>query len=138
MTDAESLRVDDDGLVCGEVGRWAETKYRLIALYDQLFANGMKYKWDHRVYIDLYAGSGYSRIRGTEIRLMGSPILALNVSSPFDKYIFCEENPILRSALEIRSRRIAPSADITFIPGSCDSEIDKIVDAIPKGSKSNT
>jgi hypothetical protein len=25
---------DDDGLMTSEVGRWAETKYRLLALYD--------------------------------------------------------------------------------------------------------
>jgi hypothetical protein len=85
---AEHLRVEDDGLMCPDVGRWAESKYRLISLYDELFATGMKKKWDQRVYVDLYAGAGYSRIQHTEIRLKGSPILALSVSSPFDKYIF--------------------------------------------------
>jgi hypothetical protein len=40
----EKLRADDDELVCPEVGRWAETKYRLISLYDELFSTGMKNK----------------------------------------------------------------------------------------------
>ena len=50
----DKLRVEDDGLICPEIGAWSEDKYRLIALYDGLFATGMKGKWDMRVYIDLY------------------------------------------------------------------------------------
>jgi hypothetical protein len=55
---SQNLFVDNDGLPCPDVGSWAETKYRLLALYDELFWTGMKYKWDQRVYIDLYAGAG--------------------------------------------------------------------------------
>ena len=40
----------NDGLPCPEVRRWAETKYRLLGLYDELFATGMKRKWDQRIY----------------------------------------------------------------------------------------
>jgi hypothetical protein len=42
--------VSDDGLVIQEIGHWAEDKYRLIALYDELFSKGMKDKWGKRVY----------------------------------------------------------------------------------------
>ena len=45
----EKMRVEDDGLVCPEVRSWAETKYRLVSLYDELFAKGMKNKWSLRV-----------------------------------------------------------------------------------------
>ena len=88
---SQNLFVENDGLPCPDVGSWAETKYRLLALYDELFSTGMKYKWDQRVYIDLYAGAGYARVKGTKKILKGSPILALTVTHPFDKYIFCEE-----------------------------------------------
>ena len=97
----------------------------------------MKHKWDKRVYIDLYSGAGYSRIQGTERILMGSPLLALNVSSPFDKYVFCEEGEELRNALEIRAKRIAPQANVVIVPGSCDIQIDAICSEIPKPSPSN-
>ena len=95
---SENLRVDDDGLMTPEVGGWAETKYRLLALYDELFSTGMKNKWDQRVYVDLYAGGGYSRIQGTSRFLKGSPIIALTVNHPFDKYIFCEGREDLLAA----------------------------------------
>ena len=134
---SHTLHVEDDGLTCPEVRPWAETKYRLLALYDELFSTGMKNKWDKRIYIDLYASAGYSRIHGTKTILKGSPIIALTVPNPFDKYIFCEESPELLAALKARVERIAPGADVTFILGSCDAEIDRICAEIPKGSSSN-
>ncbi len=134
----DSLRADDDGLVCNEVHRWAETKYRLISLYAQLFASGMKNKWGKRVYIDLYAGAGYSRIQGTSLVLKGSPILALTVSDPFDKYIFCEEKPLLRSALQERVRRAASPAEVEIVAGNCNCEVDRICSLIPSYSKEQT
>lgn len=135
--DPGQLRVEDDGLICSEVGRWAEEKYRLLRLYDELFSTGMKNKWEQRVYIDLYAASGYARVRGTGTILKGSPILALTVPNQFDSYIFCEEQPSLLDALKARTERIAPSAKVTFVAGSCNDCVDQILAAIPKPSRSN-
>jgi len=134
---SQNLHVDGDGLACPEVGGWSETKYRLLALYDELFSTGMKNKWDQRVYIDLYAGAGYSRVSGTGAFLKGSPVIALTVANPFDKYIFCEENEQLLDALKLRVQRIAPQASVEYIPGSCDARINEILNAIPKGSAGN-
>ncbi|MFB3825185.1 MAG: three-Cys-motif partner protein TcmP [Bryobacteraceae bacterium] len=133
----EDLKVEDDGLVCADVHHWAEEKYRLLALYDKLFSSGMKKKWDQRVYIDLYAGAGFSHIEGTRTFLKGSPIIALTVAWPFDKYIFCEEDEQLLMALKVRSTRIAPEANVTYISGNCDAKVDEICGAIPKGSSRN-
>ena len=126
-----------DGLTSHDVGGWAETKYRLLALYDELFATGMKNKWDQRVYIDLYAGAGYSRVHGTSKFLKGSPIIALTVTNPFDKYIFCEKSEDLSSALKARVHRIAPHSNVAYVPGKCDTEIERICEEIPKWSPSN-
>jgi three-Cys-motif partner protein len=127
----------NDGLPCPEVRRWAETKYRLIGLYDELFATGMKHKWDQRVYLDLYSGAGYSRIAGTNTYLKGSPLIALTVDAPFEKYIFCEEKQELLDALKVRVQRIAPDANVAYVPGDCDAEIEKICAEIPKASSAN-
>ena len=129
--------MQDDGLPCPEVGSWAKTKYRLLGLYDELFSKGMKHKWDQRVYIDLYSGAGYGRIRGTQKVLKGSPILALTVSNPFDKYIFCEESDELLAALKVRVKRHGPLANVAYVAGSCDSHIEQICNEIPKGSPTN-
>lgn len=136
-TSTADLHAKNDGLIAPEVGRWAEEKYRLISLYDELFASGMKYKWDQRVYIDLYSAAGISRIKGTDTFLKGSPLLALNVSAPFDKYIFCEERPDLYEALKKRTEALASSANVALIPGCCDTEIEKLCAEIPKASATN-
>jgi three-Cys-motif partner protein len=67
----------DDGLIYNDVGSWTEAKHRLVAYYAAQFSAGMKDRWDERIYIELYAGAGYSRIRGTDRLIAGSPIQAL-------------------------------------------------------------
>ena len=77
MTDNGSLLAYDDGLVSLEVGPWAEAKHRLVSLYSTYFSSGMKAKWSRRIYVELYAGAGFSRIRGTSKFLFGSPYCSL-------------------------------------------------------------
>ena len=129
------MDVEDDGLFRGkEVGRWAEEKHALVSFYAKLFSTGMKDKWDERVYIELYAGSGHSRIKDTKRIIAGSPLQALSLEHPFDKYIFCEVNPKALDALRIRVEKIAPSAKVAFILGDCNQRVSEIVAEIPAHS----
>jgi len=75
---SQNLRVDDDGLMTPAVGGWAETKYRLLVLYDELFLTGMKKKWDQRVYIDLYARK-YGLPRIADLRVTPAAVRFLSV-----------------------------------------------------------
>lgn len=130
-----ALEVVDDGLFSPEVGPWSEDKWRLVSLYQELFATGMKDKWDQRVYIDLYAGAGHSRIRGTRRTLKGAALASLCVRNAFDKYIFCEEDPERIEALRTRASRIAPSLDISYVIGDCDDKIAEICSLVPRFSQ---
>src|SRR5690242_13911624 len=121
----------EDNLICPDVGGGAEDKHRLVSLYSTLFSSGMKAKWDQRVYAELYAGAGYARIRGTTKVIVGSPLRALVLNDPFDKYIFCEEVPRKLEALKSRAERHAPGAQIAYVEGDCNDRIAKIIDAIP-------
>lgn len=129
------IAAEHDGLPCSEVGAWAEDKYTLVGLYDRLFSTGMKNKWPTRVYIDLYAGPGFVRVRGTNRMMVGSPLLALGVPDPFDKYVFCESDPTLLSALEKRVNRLFPEAHARFVLGDCNEKIDEVCANIPSPSK---
>lgn len=128
----------DDGLFIPEVGIWAEDKYRLIGMYAALFSTGMKRKWEQRVYVDLYAGAGYARVRETQRIVLGSPLIALTVNDAFDRNIFCEADGESIGALRIRSSKLAPAADVSYIQGDCNSELESIIAATPKGSHSKT
>jgi three-Cys-motif partner protein len=136
---AATIHVDaaDDGLYYqDQVGPWVEDKHRLVSLYETLFSTGMKKKWDVRVCIDLYAGPGMVRVRETGRFLWGSPLLALRLKDPFDKYIFCESNPTALSALKTRVGKLFPGANVSYVDGSCDDSVDEICKRIPIASPS--
>ena len=82
----------DEELPTAEVGAWSERKYKLIELYSSMFTTSMKNKWDCRVYIDLFCGSGLATIKGGQRIRPTSPIIALDTNKKFDKYIFCDIN----------------------------------------------
>ena len=109
-------------------------KHALVSFYAKLFSTGMKDKWDERVYIELYAGSGRSKIKDTSRIIAGSPLQALMLEHPFDKYIFCEMNPKALDALRSRVEKVAPSAKVAFIEGDCNQRISQIMAEIPPHS----
>jgi three-Cys-motif partner protein len=126
------LRTDQpDGLKTTPIGRWALDKYALVSLYAELFSTGMKAKWPTRVYVDLCAGSGFSEIDGGASIYWGSPLLALGVPHPFDRYIFCERDSGSFQALQTRVARIFPVAATRFVEGNCDERLDEIAMHIP-------
>lgn len=131
----ETLWGKDDGLIIPEVGPWAEDKFDLIRLYCQLFSTSMKNKWaGRRVYIDLYSGSGLCRVKGSTQVLLGSPLIALSVDAPFDRYIFCENNPERYSALEKRIKTDYPKHSVHLILGDCEKSASDICAKVPSDS----
>ena len=62
----------------------------------------MKKEWDLRVYIDLFAGAGRARIRGSRRLVETAALRVLSISDPFDRYIFCELDSEKLTALESR------------------------------------
>jgi three-Cys-motif partner protein len=127
----------DDGLITPEIGPWGERKYQLVSQYARMFASSMKRKWDCRVYIDLFAGAGRSKIRGTERIILASPLLALEIPDRFNVYIFCEEDEAKRTALETRMLREGPGVAFFCIQGDCNSKVNEIASKIPQAGKNH-
>lgn len=128
------IPVEDDGLYIPEVGAWADEKYKLLGGYSEIFTSGMKNLWDNLIYIDLFAGAGYVRIKGTSKIRMSSALIALSVNHKFNKYILCEEDPKCLSALKGRVERHFPGSNVEYIPGDSNENVEKIIEAIPKHS----
>jgi three-Cys-motif partner protein len=124
--------LEDDGLITPQIGAWGEEKYRLVSTYAGIFATSMKRKWECRVYIDLFAGSGRSSIRGTKRIVPASPLLALNLPDRFDKYVFCDINEVKIEALKQRVSRDYPEANVEYVSGDANDSMTKILDKIPK------
>src|SRR5882762_9477358 len=133
---AISSNAHDDGLYYEDsVGAWVEDKYRLVSLYETLFSTGMKRKWDKRVYIDLFSGPGLVRLRGTTRFMWSSPLLALRVRDPFDKYVFCERDDAALEALRRRVEKHFPQANVCYVSGDCNEKAAEICSKIPMPSR---
>ena len=130
-----TTQITDDGLITPEIGPWGEQKYRLLQGYARVFATSMKNKWDARIYVDLFAGSGRSCIRGTNKILLASPLLALEIPHRFNRYIFCEQDPEKLTALQKRVRKDYANADVHFILGDANKETNKIAAEIREYGK---
>lgn len=128
----------DDGLETPVVGPQSEEKYRHIAYYVELFAKSMHKKWGSRIYIDLFAGSGRSKIKGTSKIVAGSPMLAIQVEHQFDKYIFCDIDEGNISALQKRAEAQSPSLNADYYCGDVNLRVADIVSAIPTATKDHT
>jgi three-Cys-motif partner protein len=138
MASIEPLKpLDDDGLPTQEIGSWGEEKYRHVQLYASLFVKSMRTKWDALVYLDLFAGSGRSRIRGTGRIVSASPLLVLGTPEAFDKYIFCESEKNFAETLDTRCRRDFPNRTVNVITGNANASVDNIIAEMPRPGRNH-
>lgn len=85
-----------------EIGEWSEAKLDIIRKYGHAYSTIMsnpKQSYIHHAYIDAFAGSGTHISRSTGEFISGSPVNALNVSPPFEEYVFIDKNPDTVKAL---------------------------------------
>lgn len=132
------ISVKDDELIIPEVGIWSLEKYQLLGGYCDIFTKGMRAKWKNLVYLDLFAGAGYARIRENKNVVKSSSLISLSIPTKFDKYIFCEEENKLFLALAQRIKREFGNMDTVVFEGDCNLSINEIKKLIPVYSKDNT
>ena len=132
------VSAEDDGLMTNPIGPWAEDKYRYVGMYAEMFATGMKNKWPRRLYLDLFSGPGYSRVRDTGRVVLGSPMIALSLPDPFDEYVFSDENPEALDALRTRVARLDQQLPVTYIPGDANVAVERIAKLFSATPSKNT
>jgi three-Cys-motif partner protein len=120
-----------------EIGSWGEEKYRLVRNSAEMFATSMKDKWQCRVYIDLFSGAGRAKIKDTGKIVDESPLIALGIEDPFDRYIFCERDANNIEALFKRVKARYSSLDTHFVHGEANDSVDEILSVIPQHSSTH-
>ncbi|MFH1324509.1 MAG: three-Cys-motif partner protein TcmP [Nanoarchaeota archaeon] len=81
-------------------------------------------------YIDLFAGSGINKIKGSNDFLIGSPLVAvLNYSIDYDLMFFCEDDPDYSSALSARLAYFRKSS-LKPIPKDCNLCLNQIMKVV--------
>lgn len=130
--------VTSDNLYTPEVREWSLKKYKLVGSYCEIFTSGMKNKWDQLVYIDLFAGAGYAKVRENGKVYKNSALLAMSIPVPFTKYILCEQDEERFEALSRRVERDFSHLNCELIKGDSNANVSRILKAIPSFSKGNT
>jgi hypothetical protein len=109
-----------DGLSLHCSGVWAENKIGRFKYYAEMFSTGMKNKWPHRYYLDLFSGPGRCIIRENKTEINGSCIEAANLKDKFTKYYFIDKNP---ECINILKNRIGERDDVKLIDKDCNLAI---------------
>jgi three-Cys-motif partner protein len=115
------------------VGYWSKDKLRYLAEYMDVFTTSMRDKW-LTVYVDLFAGPGKSKIRGSSEIIKGSPLAALDVRYAFNRYIFVEAAPEALSALEKRVAQYKGTMEIYTKEIDCNISLGDVTSLIPHDS----
>lgn len=138
MAKKQPVRFDpDDGLVIGEVGRWAVEKHERLERYIQA-SRGARAKFLPPVgrggatYIELYSGAGRSLITGTSQIIDGSALVAFNAGCksghPFSAIHLSDLEAQNSSAV---SQRIAGAGGkVTSYFGEASATVDKVMRSI--------
>jgi three-Cys-motif partner protein len=126
--------VDNDNLVLPEIGIWGLQKYKLLGDYCNIFTSGMKNNWEQLIYIDLFAGAGYAKIKDENRVLLTSALIAASIPHKFTKYIVSEFDKNKMDALKRRVERQAQDLNIAFVEGDSNRNVDTIISHIPKDS----
>lgn len=127
---------DATGTALPEVGDWSEDKYDLVKRYADMFTTSMKPpKWQALVYLDLFAGAGRARIKGTSQVVDAIPLRVLSLPYPFDVYVFCDTDEELLGSLENLCHTKFPHLATRFVYGDSNKRVDEILGHVPKARK---
>jgi three-Cys-motif partner protein len=121
----------EDGLVTPEVGQWSRRKYHFLGRYLRAFNTAMREKWPRRFYIDLFAGAGFARIKGTSEVVASSAVLAANVEHRFTEMRLCDRSVANGEALRERLGSARSATPFRVIAGDANDKIGELLAGIP-------
>lgn len=95
MTDSLPFQFD-------EIGYWSELKLEIVEKYGAAYTAAFKGSPGlKKYYIDGFSGAGAHRSKRTGERIEGSPVRALRITPPFDRFYFIDMNPLKTSYLQM-------------------------------------
>jgi three-Cys-motif partner protein len=105
LDSAEMYLSKDDHLPVRGVWRHSARKSWMVSRIVDVVSKAMSGKSAQLGYVELYSGPGRLLDQSTGIELPGSPVEALRVRVPFDRYVFCDFDPDCVHALRERADR---------------------------------
>jgi three-Cys-motif partner protein len=85
-----------------------------------------------RYYVDLFAGSGQDRLRGTDRVIDGSPIVAIKAGPPAFTHLFwVDADPLNARSVQAHVRDY-PTRGITVLSGDANEKVDDVLRVLPR------
>lgn len=107
-----------DGLPARLVKPHSAQKARMVRRDLGTVSKAMSRQWFEVHYLELYAGPGLLLDDVTGEEVPGSPLEALSIKQPFDRYVFSDYAPVCANALQKRiSDRFGVRPDVTVLRG---------------------
>ena len=113
-----------DGLPIRDSGSWIDDKHRVLVYLAQIFSTGMKHRWQHRVYIELFSGPGRCFVRDSGKEELGSPLRVID--HDFTRFIFVDINTRAARALESRLAGCPNANKVEIWNGDCAEAVKQI------------
>jgi three-Cys-motif partner protein len=95
----------------------------------------MRQKWPQLAYIGLYSGAGRASIEGADRIVETSALSVLRLPNAFTHHVFVDNNPDCISALDQRSRAVAPTATVSLISKDVNESVPAVRAALPSWSR---
>ena len=127
--------LEDDGLYTPPVKEHSLRKIELHNQYVSLFSRAMKNRWPQRAYLGLYSGAGRAHVAETGDIVTTTALAAVQVSDPFTKYIFVDNDVRCIDALEARIQALDRDYDVSCIEEDVSKAIPEIIKVMPSFSK---
>jgi len=93
-------------------------------------------RWAGLHYIDLFAGAGIERLKGTGQLDWGSPLIAAQAKHRFARLHLCDLDQLKITALRQRLTAFPQPSEPQILQGDCNLRINDVVSAIPTGTLS--
>ena len=110
-------------------GPWTDEKLQVVSKYLGFYTEALKNQFWDLVYIDAFAGTGsreFDDEDGATQSSEGSAILAMQIETPFDEYVFIERDPEKASELA-RKLQEKPGLNVTVIVGDANEKLLKFL-----------
>lgn len=117
-----------------EVGSWTQDKLKILRQYLPVYLLATT-KALERIYIDAFAGPGLNRLRGRNLTIDGSPLIALDArarnGTKFDRLFFIERDPAVAAELRgvLKTRDKTQRASV--IDGDVNKELPRLITKLP-------
>lgn len=136
--DLDRYEVGEDGRLQEVVGPWAREKHAVVEKYVG-YTRGVRRTWIQRgpagaTYVDLFSGPGRARIRGTEIVLDGSPLVAWNKRGYGDFTNIYVADASAELVQHCKERLELAGAPVDCFVGEANKTVDKVIEALDRRS----